>query len=240
MKIAFLLTLLLLHSAQAESRKWTDASGTPSFYGELIEYKNGMVTISKGEGQEYNIAIENLHASDQKWLRAKVEEERLQKIKNQPAFDELRFGDNRGQVQSKIRTSQIIEGKSDLGMFDGLGTLNGIYQTKNKIGGLKFSLNFVFQDKLLRLIELESDTVTPAEYTKTLNNSWSELSTLLSQMYGTPGNAAPYPDLARLSSGRTAYTHRWSCPNGAEVIMGPRFLNNDNQYQLMVQIREAQ
>ncbi len=74
---ALLLSLaLLITSAEAETRTWTDSSGQFKIEAEFESYAEGSVTLKKQDGETITVPMTKLSRADQTWVRAELREMR--------------------------------------------------------------------------------------------------------------------------------------------------------------------
>jgi len=219
-----ILSLFVSLTTQAFARNWRNTDGTQSFQAEFISHDGQSVTLRRDQ-KILTVDIQILHSSDQLWLKRNHPIKK--KSTNDPdatpsgsAFDTLEFGDTKNQVIEKLEKSKIVEGKIVKSLFARTG-LNGIFRTKNDVGGLKCSLFFEWTDGgNLREVSLRTKGLAKETYYSSLENNWKEWINLLSLLYGKPIQEGGYPTLEDIFDGLILGSHLWYTEEGHSVILG--------------------
>lgn len=226
-----LLAFTLHHTAAA--RPWKSSEGERSIQGEFITRDVRSVTIRRSDGQVFTLDLKKVHPDDLQWLNANHP---LPTAKPTPpvapapsappvvdataVFDTLHFGDTREQVLAKLKASKIVElrvAESLLGRFG----LNGSFQTRKDIGGLRCRLFFDWsKDGLLREVTLQTEALPADAYALQLKTCWEDLAKLLTTLYGEPVQKGDFPPFAGLSDGACLASHYWQLKGGGTAILG--------------------
>ncbi len=239
-----LVSLLLVASAisaSAETRAWKSADGIRSVQGEFIKRDAASVTIRNSSGKAITIELTKLHADDRKWLEAN------HPLKKSPAasapaqnpaaiFDTLTFDDTRATVEAKLKASKIVEASVDE-TFIGRTGLNGIYQTRQKIGGMNCLLYFDWTEAgKLKELTLQTETHPVSDYKTVIEPGWSGFIELLSTLYGKPVQKGPLPSVQSVPDGAFAPSHLWSLESGGSAMLGTA--RDGDKYQLVVRFKQ--
>lgn len=227
MRAFIFLAALLFSGASLSARTWKNASGEKSFDAFYVSNDGKLVTLRKG-GRILTFAIAKLHTDDQTWLKANHPPKKKEAGGNKPAspapkgaaFDTLEFGDTRKEVVSKLSNSQIVESSVPEVMIARVG-LNGIFKTKQTIGGLHCHLYFDWDGNAkLKEVTLRTKGQSLDAYGGTLRGNWTELINLLTILHGDSVQGAPYPNSADLQDGLILGSHLWRTEDGHSVLLG--------------------
>ncbi len=204
-------------------RAWRNATGTKTFRAEFLASDGVRVTLKRGDGRILTFAMAKLHPNDQVWVRGKIDPAELAANAAPPkgaAFDQLEFGDTREAVEKKLKASKFVTG--DLNeTFLGRTGLNGIYKTKETIGGLHCFLFFDWTaGGALREVTLQTQPVGKGQYITSLRGNWAQLIDLLNKLHGRPVQGSGFPDLKDLQDGLILGSHLWYTDEGHSVILG--------------------
>lgn len=229
---------------QAAPHSWKSADGSRAIQAEFITRDARSVTIRRIDGLVSTLDIKKVHPDDLKWLEANHP---LPKNKaaepsadNTAVFDTLHFGDTRQQVLTKLKASKIVELCVDETYLGRLG-LNGTFQTRNHIGGMRCLLFFDWSDGgLMREVSLQTQSLSAAAYPTRLKVCLNDFTKLLTTLYGPPLQNANYPPITDLTDGSFLATHLWRLEGGGSALLGPacekdgyttvvRFTQNDIQ-----------
>lgn len=217
---AFLLTSL---PVSASVRSWRNADGTRSFKAEFLTSDGVRVTLKRSDGRILTFAMTKLHQEDQDWIRKNIEPKDLAEDAPPPkgaAFDQLEFGDNRTTVEKKLKASKFVSTAVNDTLFGRTG-LNGVFKTKNTIGGLHCYLFFDWtRSGGLREVSLQTQPVSKGQYITSLRGNWEELIGLLEKLHGRPAQVSKFPDVADLQDGLILGSHLWYTEEGHSVILG--------------------
>ena len=217
------LIFLLLTALPVHARSWRNAEGTKTFEADFLASDGVRVTLKRKDGRIVTFAMAKLHRDDQSWVREKVDPEDLAEDAPPPAgaaFDTLEFGDSRTEVEAKLKASKFVDASVDETLFGRTG-LNGVFRTKQTIGGLHCYLFFDWNKAgNLREVTLQTAPVDGVKYKTTLQSNWFELIDLLSKLHGRPMQAAEFPDSKDLQDGLILGSHLWYTEEGHSVILG--------------------
>jgi hypothetical protein len=99
--------------------------------------------------------------------------------------------------------------------------LNGIFQTRQKIGGLETSLYFDWcGDGGLKELTLQTTPLSGEEAETRLTPCWKELIDLLTILHGKPINANGKLDLTGIANGSMSATHLWKLEHRGTAMLG--------------------
>jgi len=221
------LTALLLACSlhlHAAPRPWKSADGERTIQGEFIARDERQVTIRRADGLVFTLDLKKVHPDDLTWLE---ENHPLPALK--PAepvadatavFDTLHFGDTREQVLAKLKASKIVElrvAESLLGRFG----LNGSFQTRKDVGGLRCQLFFDWSSRgLMREVSLQTEALPADAYPTRLKACWQDFAKLLTTLYGPPLQEGRFPAASELSDGACLATHLWRLEGGGTALLG--------------------
>lgn len=218
-----LLLLLAAPLLHAEPRVWKNTDGSHSFSGEYVSHDGRRVTIRRADGRVFTFEVAKLHPDDRTWLAAKpVAAKRDAEPLPDPhaVFDTLCFGDSRASVMKKLNESKVVESDLDPTYLARVG-LNGIYRTREKIGGLHCELYFDWSEAAnLTEVSLQTQGVAPGEYAGKLKAAWSQLSELLTLLHGTAIQAGSYPKIDDLKNDLFFASHLWRLEGGGSALLG--------------------
>lgn len=214
-------TLLPLTAA---SRPWKSTEGNRTIQADFVARDARTITIRRADGLVFTLDITKVHPDDLAWLdvnhplpKAKAAEPIAD---NTAVFDTLHFGDTRQQVLTKLKASKIVELSVDETFLGRLG-LNGTFQTRKDIGGLRCMLFFDWSDGgLMREVSLQTQSLAAAAYPTRLKTCWTDFAKLLTTLYGTPLQNASYPQQADLTDGAFLASHLWRLEGGGSVLLG--------------------
>jgi hypothetical protein len=212
---------VLLGSLHAESRIWTSADGNASFEGDFVSHDTERVTVRKKGGNEITFDIQKLSKDDRNWLASKnsIQGDDAAPPPN-AVFDTLCFGDNRKKVEAKLKASKLVETPHEETFFGRLG-LNGVFRTKQKIGGLYCELFFDWTEGGgLKEISLQTEPQDSESYEDSLRANWKELSSLLTSLHGHPLQNAGFPARDDLMNDAFLGSHIWRLKGGGSALLG--------------------
>lgn len=216
-----------------ETRKWRNQEGTKSFDARFIERKDDKVTLLRADGKEITFDITMLHADDLRWINQEHPLNNENPIPDKHAvFDTLKFGDSRTVVTDKLKNSKMLEASVD-GVFMGRTGLNGIYRTRQKIGGLHCYLFFDWDDEGgLKEVTLHTETKKSDDYSTVLKPCWEAMSGLITPLHGQSIQHMAMPAHDVLHEGQMLASHLWRIEHGGTVMLGTS--NTDEGYQVFV------
>ncbi|MCX6879827.1 MAG: hypothetical protein NTW21_39385 [Verrucomicrobia bacterium] len=208
----------------AAPHPWKDPAGTRTIQGEFISRDARHVTIRRTDGLVFTLDLKKVHPDDLKWLDANHPLPATQaaepSVDNTAVFDALHFGDTRQQVLAKLKASKIVELSIDETYLGRLG-LNGTFQTRKDLGGLRCMLFFDWSEGgLMREVSLQTQALPAAAYPTRLKACLDDFAKLLTTLYGPPLQNATYPPLTDLTDGAFLATHLWRLEGGGSALLG--------------------
>jgi hypothetical protein len=219
-----ILFLLLSHLIYGESRKWQNPDGTKEFQGDFISRTNDSVTVKITGGRIMTFPLTKLHTEDIEWLKKKhptEEETAAAALPDEDAvFDTLKFGDDRETVTKKLKESKLLNADLD-GTFFGRVGLNGVYRTKEKVGGLYCFLFFDWDESdKLKEVTLQSTDQKADDYDTIIQPCWLQMSEMLSLLYGEAASSGKIPVPTKISEGQMLTSHLWKRASKGSVLLG--------------------
>jgi len=221
-----LIALLLASALQvdAEPRPWKSTDGARTIQGDFLARDERQVTIRRSDGLVFTLDIKKVHPDDLQWLEENHPLPKAQAPEpvadNTSVFDTLHFGDTREQVLAKLKSSKIVElrvAESLLGRFG----LNGTFQTRKDIGGLRCQLFFDWSTRgLMREVSLQTESLPADAYPTRLKTCWDEFAKLLTTLYGPSAQEGRFPSVTELTDGAFLGTHVWRLEGGGSAILG--------------------
>ena len=235
MSFRFLLILLLLGATplHADSRPWMSRDGKRSVQGSFLARDEAKVTIRRGNNRKIvEIPLAQLHADDLAWLESNHPLTAPRPDEKALVFDTLRFGDSRDEVLAKLKASELVELTVNEVFLARTG-LNGVFRTRQKIGGLGASLSFGWSsNNQLDEIILQTDALPPATQDSQLEACWKEFIGLLTTLHGKPVHANNHFDLAPIEDGAMSGTHVWKLEETGSAMLGPA--RESDKFQVVV------
>lgn len=222
-----LLTLLTFATLPLWGREWSNATNTSHFEGRYVSHDATSVTLRK-DGKIVTFSVDKLHQDDRTWLQknhpldgdSPKTDEAVGPAPKGNAFDTLSFGDSRKEVLEKLDQSPMVDASIAEVMLARVG-LNGVYRTKQTIGGLHCQLYFDWDSSnLLKEVTLRTETLPADSYSGSLKRNWTEMIEVLTVLHGAPINAAPYPNSDELEDGTVLNSHLWHTEDGHSVLLG--------------------
>lgn len=243
----FLIFTILAAPLFAETRAWKSADGVRSVQGEFIKRDAASVTIRNSSGKEVTIEFTKLHADELEWLNVNHPLKKAPAAKPAPApnpapnpaaiFDTLTFEDTRATVETKLKASKVVKAAVDE-TFIGRTGLNGIYQTRQKIGGLNCLLYFDWTEAgKLKEITLQTELHPVSDYKAVIEPSWNGFIELLNTLYGNPVQQGPLPSPQSVADGSFAPSHLWTLESGGSAMLGTA--RDGDKYQLVVRFTQT-
>ncbi|YCM44104.1 hypothetical protein V2O64_22610 [Verrucomicrobiaceae bacterium 227] len=243
-----IIALLGLALGSLSAREWRSADGKKSFEASYVSNDGKLVTLRK-ENRIVTLSVDKLHEDDQIWINTNhpapaadsgfEDGEAGKPAVAQPApkgaaFDTLEFGDTRKIVLEKLNASPMVDGSIAEVMLARVG-LNGVYRTKQTIGGLHCHLYFDWDgSNRLKEVTLRTNGKPIDSYSGLLKSNWSQMIELLTMLHGDPINSAGYPSSGDLQDGLILNSHLWRTDDGHSVILGTG--QEGNQYSVSVRI----
>ena len=228
-----LVIFLTLASAplQAIPREWKSANGARSIMGEFVKRDASSVTIRRADQKEVTIPFQQLHPEERAWTDANHPLVKPN-ASTDPVFDNLMFGDTREEVAAKLKASKFVE-LTVAETFIGRTGLNGIFRTREKIGGLDAMLYFDWDDAgRLKEITVQTTAVPASKLNELLKPCWKEFTKLLTNLHGQPINASDSLVLSSIPNGGLVGTHVWKLKKTGSALLGAA--RDGNQYQIVI------
>lgn len=225
--IRLALLTVAIGQLQGETRDWKSADGSQSFAGEYVSHSSTKVTIRRTDGKIFTLDMARLNDADKIWLTGKPTTEEPESEEAAPAeadpkavFDTLCLGDKRDVVVKKLKASKLVHTEVDEVMMGRVG-LNGIYRTRQQIGGLNCELYFDWTGAdTLKEVSLQTQTVPKNVYVNRLKATWEELAELLTTLHGKPVQAGAFPGPESLQKDVLVPSHLWKLANGGSALLG--------------------
>jgi len=227
---SLLLTLLFAGTTVplfAESRTWKSADGASSFSGEYVSHDAKQVTIRREDGKVFTVDYSKLHADDKTWVTAQpagsgTKEPAKPEAAPDPkaVFDTLCFGDSIETVKTKLKESKAVETTLD-DTYLGRTGINGVYRTRQKIGGLHCELFFDWTGMdTLSEVMLQTQGQPASAYPTQLKETWTELVELMSALHGKPVTSGSYPGVSQVKDDMFLPSHLWKLQSGGSALLG--------------------
>lgn len=222
---SILLTLLLTVGVTsplfAEARTWKSADGKSSFSGEYVSHDDKQVTIRRQDGKVFTVEFTKLSADDKTWVTSQAAGGKADLPPDPKAvFDNLCLGDNLEVVKKKLKASKAVETTLD-DAFMGRTGLNGIYKTRQKIGGLNCELFFDWTaNETLSEIMLQTQGQDAEVYPTQLKETWAQLAELMGALHGKAVQAGGYPNIRQVKDDMFLPSHLWKMANGGSALLG--------------------
>jgi hypothetical protein len=219
-KLIAITSIALATALCTHAKTWRNAQGTKSFEGEFVSRTDKDVIIRQAKNKNITVALDKLHEDDRFWLDCNHPSST--KVASNPAaiFDQLIFGDNRKQVEEKLKAGNFAKLTVDE-TFLGRSGLNGVFRTTEKIGGLDASLYFEWKNEdSLSEINLHTDPQPIEKAAQSLVPCWKEFAKLLSNLYGKPSISAPELNITSVPDGAYQPTHLWNLGPQSSVTLG--------------------
>jgi hypothetical protein len=231
-----LVILLAIPLSSAVARPWKSTDGKRAIQGEFLKRDTSGITIRDADQKEIAIPFALLHQDDRAWLEANHPLAKNKAPESDPVFDELNFGDKRDEVAEKLKSSKIVELTVEE-TFLGRTGLNGVFRSREKIGGLDASLFFDWDDEGgLKEITLQTTAVSAAKFNEQLKPCWKEFINLLTSLHGKPVNASESLTLSAIPDGSMAATHTWKLPKTGTALLGAA--REGDQYQIAIRFTQ--
>ena len=236
------ICVCLIAPLAAAPRVWKDPDSPKTIQGAFVSRDAKSVTIRRTDGRVFSMALAKLHADDRLWLDTnhplKTDKPAKPVIDQSAVFDTLRFGDTREKVLEKLKASSIVELGVDETFLGRLG-LNGTFQTRKDIGGLRCLLFFDWTEEgTMRELSMQTSPLAAASYPTRIKSCWEQLIKLLTTLYGAPLQNAGYPPMEQLSDGTFLATHLWRLEGGGSVLLGSA--REDGSYTTVVRFTQQE
>ncbi|MFN6017598.1 MAG: hypothetical protein ACK49N_08465 [Verrucomicrobiota bacterium] len=219
MKLITIITIALATTLSVEAKKWRNVQGK-SIEGEYVSRTDKDVTIRLTTKKTTTIPLDILHEDDRFWLDNNHPFNAKPAQNPAAVFDQLTFGDNRKQVEEKLKASKFAK-LTVAETFIGRSGLNGVFRTTEKIGGLDASLFFEWKNEdSLQEVNLHTDSLPITQAQQTLIPCWKEFAKLLSNLYGKPVISSPELNTSSIPDGAYQPTHLWNLSPKGSVTLG--------------------
>lgn len=236
--LTLILAIASAPALTAETRPWKSADGLRSVQGEFIKRDATSVTIRNEAGKELTIEITKLHPDEKKWLELNHSLEPAPPPPPDPTafFDNLTFNDTRETTLAKLKASKLVEMTADE-TFIGRSGINGIFRTRQKIGGLSGSLYFDWSPTgKLKELTLQTESLPATAYKSDIEPSWMKFVELLTTLYGKPVQKGPLPQPASIPKDSFFPSHLWAIETGGSALLGTA--READKYQLVVRFTQ--
>ena len=136
-------------------------------------------------------------------------------------YENLEVGMDKDQVLKTLRRSKQLEGPPTDALLARTG-LNGVFKTRQAIGGQTFALNFDYDPSGgLRAVVLYSRSkYRGSEYETRLKSAYKALLVGLTEQFGEPVNMPEWVARESLQEGRIQYMHMWKVSPGVFLMSG--------------------
>ena len=227
-----ILCVIVSTSALGAPRAWKSNDGVHSVQGECIRRTASTVTIQTENKKELTIELAKLHPDERTWLNLHHPHNGAPAPDSSAVFDTLTFEDTRATTLAKLKTSKVVE-MTTAETHIGRTGLNGIFRTRQKVGGLDAMLYFDWEESgKLREITLQTEPLPLKDYKPKLEPSWKEFIELLGMLYGVPSQKSAMPSAQTLQDGSFSPSHQWVLENGVSALLGTA--RDGSNYQLVV------
>lgn len=136
-------------------------------------------------------------------------------------YENLEVGMDKDQVLKTLRQSKQLEGPPTDALLSRTG-LNGVFKTKQSIGGQTFSLNFDYDPSggLRAVVFYSRSKCRGSEYETKLKSAYKALLVGLTEKFGEPANMPEWVAKESLQEGRIQYMHMWRVSPGVFLMSG--------------------
>lgn len=136
-------------------------------------------------------------------------------------YEGLEVGMNKTQVLKTLRQSKHLEGPPTDALLSRTG-LNGVFKTRQSIGGQTFSLNFDYDASggLSAVVLYSRSKYRGSEYETKLKSAYKALLVGLTEKFGEPANMPEWVAQESLREGRIQYMHMWRISPGVFLMSG--------------------
>jgi len=136
-------------------------------------------------------------------------------------YEGLEVGMNKSQVLKTLRQSKRLEGPPTDALLSRTG-LNGVFKTRQSIGGQTFSLNFDYDSSggLSAVVLYSRSKCRSSEYETRLKSAYKALLVGLTEKFGEPANMPEWVAKESLKEGRIQYMHMWRISPGVFLMSG--------------------
>lgn len=136
-------------------------------------------------------------------------------------YDHLEIGMDKDQVLKALRQSKQIEGPPSDALLSRTG-LNGVFKTRQSVGGQTFSLNFDYDRSggLRAVVFYSHSKFRSSQYETKLKSAYKALLVGLTEKFGEPANMPEWVARESLQEGRILYMHLWKTAPGVFLMSG--------------------
>lgn len=230
MKPLLLILAFLTTTLHAQHRSWRSADGSKSITGKFLKRDDLSVTIMRKDLKHVEIPLKNLNAEDLLWLNQNHPlAGAAQGSATAPSYapggkgviDDLHFGDSRSTVVTKLKNSSLFQA-TVADTFMARTGLNGIFRSKQTIGGLHCFLFFDWDEAGgLKEITMQTEGQSPTAWNTSLKPCFDEMAKLLTSLHGKPLVANAIPDINSLENGSMNSNYLWNLEPQGSVLLGP-------------------
>lgn len=232
------LGLALAAGLQAAPRPWKNEDGTKSVQGEFVKRDAISITVRRSDQKLVVVPLDKLHPDDRTWVNLNHPAAGGKLPDASAVFDELSFGDTRDVVFAKLKASKFVELTTDE-TFIGRSGLNGVFRTRQKIGGQHAMLDFDWTgDNQLKEITLHTEGLPASELDTQLTPCWKSFIGLLTTLHGKPIVADSQIRLSTIQDGALASTHLWKLETPGSALLGAA--RDGGKYQIVVRFTKEE
>ena len=136
-------------------------------------------------------------------------------------YEGLEVGMDKDQVLKTLRRSKQLEGPPTDALLARTG-LNGVFKTRQAIGGQTFALNFDYDPSggLRAVVFYSRSKHRGSEYETKLKSAYKALLVGLTEQFGEPVNMPEWVARESLQEGRIQYMHMWKVSPGVFLMSG--------------------
>lgn len=146
-------------------------------------------------------------------------------------YGNLEIGMDQDQVLKALRQNKQLEGPPTDALISRTG-LNGVFKTKQAIGGQTFSLNFDYDSSggLRAVMFYSRNKCRSSEYETKLKSGYKALLVGLTEKFGEPMNTPDWVTQDSLAEGRIKYIHMWKVSTGIFLMSGIGYMGDREGY----------
>ncbi len=233
LKATLAILIAMIAGIHAETRPWRSIDGQRKpIQGEFMKRDETSVTVRRIDGIPVTIPLDMLFPDDRTWLNNTHPAPGTETSDPSEVFDKLKFGDSRDEVLKKLKASKFVQTTTDE-TFMGRTGLNGVFRTRQKIGGLDASLYFDWTESgNLKEINLQTDPLPESDFKTKLVPCWKDFAVLLTKLQGKPLVAEPEIHLSSIRDGSLQSTHLWALDSIGSARLGAA--RDGTRYQIVV------
>lgn len=242
--ITFSFVVVFAGPLIAQTRAWKSADGVRSVNGEFVSRASNGIVIRSANGKEISIELAKLHPDEIKWLDSnhpaggkRAPTEVAPAPNPNSFFDSLSFEDTRESALARLKASKVVEMTTD-DTFVGRTGLNGIFRTRQKVGGLSAYLYFDWTAAgKLKELTIQTETKPAADYKLALEPCWKEFIELLTTLYGKPVQRGSMPSKESIPDGSFFPSHLWNLETRGSALLGTA--RDGEVYQVVVRFTQT-